>query len=240
MESNNFDKNIQQQFNSREIEPSAQSWDRLDAMLTVAEEEKQPVASYFWLKIAASFLLFTGMGYVFFQQNQKSEISQPTNEVVITKETPTNEVENNDDAAIIISPEAQNELAIASPKTTNSVAKKILKQNDNSEYKSKLDSYLAITEIQNGVIANNENKTQQKEQTNQTPTYNYVNPETLLAEVQGNKKPKGNTNTYKSTLKVNPNDLLNSVESELDQSFKDKALTKFKQAKSVIVNRNYN
>ena len=77
---NNFDKNIQQKFNSRKIEPSAQAWDRLDAMLTVAEEKKQP-KNYFWLKIAASFLLFSGMGYIFFQQNQKSEFSQPTNEV---------------------------------------------------------------------------------------------------------------------------------------------------------------
>lgn len=239
MEPNNFNNNIQQKFNSRKIEPSAQAWDRLDAMLTVAEEKKQP-KTYFWLKIAASFLLFTGMGYVFFQQNQKSEILQPTNEVVISKETPTNEVENSDDSEIIISSETQYELAIATPKATSSVAKKVSKQNDNSEYKSKLDTYLAITEKQNEVIANNENKTQQKEQTNQKSTYNYVNPETLLAEVQGNKKSNGNTNTYKSTLKVNPNDLLNSVETELDQSFKDKALTKFKQAKSVFVNRNYN
>ncbi len=239
MEPNNFDKNIQQKFNSRKIEPSAQAWDRLDAMLTVAEEKKQP-KNYFWLKIAASFLLFTGMGYVFFQQNQKSEITQPTNEVVNIKETPSNEVENNDNTEVIILPETQNELAIATPKTTNSAIKKVSKQNDNSKYKSKLDSYLAITEKQKEVIIKNENKTTQQEQTNQKSTYNYVNPETLLAEVQGNKKPNGNTNTYKSTLKVNPNDLLNSVESELDQSFKDKALTKFKQAKSVFVNRNYN
>jgi hypothetical protein len=239
MEPNNFDKNIQQKFNSRKIEPSAQAWDRLDAMLTVAEEKKQP-KNYFWLKIAASFLIFSGMGYVFFQQNQKSEISQPTNEVVTTIETPTNEVESNDDTEIIIAPETQNELAIATPKATNSVTKKVSKQNDNSKYKSKFDSYLAVTEKQNEIIAKTENKTTSQEQTNQKSTYNYVNPETLLAEVQGNKKPNGNTNTYKSTLKVNPNDLLNSVESELDQSFKDKALTKFKQAKSVFVNRNYN
>ena len=144
------------------------------------------------------------------------------------------------DTEIIISQETQNELAIATPKATNSVIKKVSKQNDISKHKSKLDTYLAITEKQKEVIAKNENKTTPQEQTNQKSTYNYVNPETLLAEVQGNKKPNGNTNTYKSTLKVNPNDLLNSVESELDQSFKDKALTKFKQAKSVFVNRNYN
>lgn len=238
MAPNNFDKNIQQQFNSRKIEPSSQAWDRLDAMLTVAEEKKQP-KNYFWLKIAASFLLFTGMGYVFFQQNQKSEVAQPTNEVVITKETPTNETENIDNTDITISSETQNELAVATQKTTHSISKKASKQNDNSKYKSKLDSYLAVTEKQNELITNNENKTSQQ-QLNQKPTYNYVNPETLLAEVQGNKKSSGTTNTYKSTLKVNPNDLLNSVESELDQSFKDKALTKFKQAKSAFVNRNYN
>jgi len=238
MAPNNFDKKIQQQFNSRKIEPSAQAWDRLDAMLTVAEEKKQP-KKYFWLKIAASFLLFTGMGYVFFQQNQKSEISQPTNEVVTTKEIPTNEIENIDNTDITISSETQNELAVATPKTTHSISKKVSKQNDHSKYKSKLESYLAVTEKQNELITNNENKTSQQ-QLNQKPTYNYVNPETLLAEVQGNKKSSGTTNTYKSTLKVNPNDLLNSVESELDQSFKDKALTKFKQAKSAFVNRNYN
>ncbi len=102
MEPNNFDKNIQQKFNSRRIEPSAQAWDRLDAMLTIAEEKKQP-KNYFWLKIAASFLIFSGMGYIFFQQNQKSEVLQPSNEVVISKETPTNEVENNDDMEIAIS-----------------------------------------------------------------------------------------------------------------------------------------
>jgi hypothetical protein len=239
MEPNNFDKNIQQKFNSRRIEPSAQAWDRLDAMLTVAEEKKQP-KKYFWLKIAASFLIFSGMGYIFFQQNQKSEVLQPSNEVVISKETPTNEVENTNDTEIAISSETQNELAVATPKTTHSISKKVSKQNDNSKYKSKLDSYLAVTEKQNESNTNNENKTTQQEHLNQKPTYNYVNPETLLAEVQGNKKPNGNTNTYKSTLKVNPNDLLNSVETELDQSFKDKALTKFKQAKSAFVNRNYN
>lgn len=239
MEPNNFNKNIQQKFNSREIEPSPQAWDRLDAMLTVAEEKKQP-KNYFWLKIAASFLLFTGMGYVFFQQNLKSEISQPTNEIVISKETPTNEVENYDTNEIILSPEVENELAISTPKIATSTTEKASKQNENTKYKSELDSHKAVTEKLNELIAKNENNSQSQEQTNQKNTYNTINSETLLTEVQGNKKPNGNTNTYKSTLKVNPNDLLNSVESELDQSFKDKALNKLKQAKSVFVNRNYN
>ncbi len=234
MEPNNFDKDIKQKFNSREIEPSAQAWDRLDAMLTVAEEKKQP-KRFSWLGIAATFLVFSGIGYVFFQQNQKLEISKPTNEVVIAKETPTNEVENNQDNEAIISPEVENELAIATPKSTNTTPEKASKQKNNTKYKSELDSHKAVTEKLNELIAKNENKTTPQEQTNTKTT-----PESLLAEVQSNNKTNGNTNTHKPTLKVNPNDLLKSVESELDQSFKSKALRQFNQAKSVVVNRNYN
>ena len=45
--------------------------------------------------------------------------------------------------------------------------------------------------------------------------------------------------SFKSTLRVNPNELLQAVESELDQTFKEKTITKLKQAKSAFVNRNY-
>lgn len=234
MAPNNFDKNIKDKFNTRKIEPSSQAWDRLDAMLTVAEEKKQP-KNYFWLKIAASFLLFSGIGYLFFQQNQISEISQPTNEIVVATEKQNlnnNDVENENTIKPV------ENLAENSTKKGNSASEKVIKQNDNSKQKSKLNSYLGVIEKQNEGITQKENQNQ--EQTNQKPPYNYVTPENLLAEVQGNKKVNGNTNTYKSTLKVNPNELLNSVESELDQSFKNKTLAKFKQAKSAFVNRNYN
>ena len=234
MAPNNFNKNIQQKFNSRKIEPSAQSWDRLDAMLTIAEERKQP-KSYFWLKIAASFLLFLGIGYVFFQQNYETKIIQPTNEVVITKEKSTinNNIENQNKTKMA------EELIV---KTSNSATITVTKQNENSKYKSKSETSVSIFETQNKAIAQNENYKEnlKPEQINEKPAYNYVTPEILLAEVQGNTKSNGNTNTYKSTLKVNPNDLLNSVESELDQSFKNKTLSKLKQAKSAFVNRNYN
>lgn len=240
MAPNNFDKNIKDKFNNRKIEPSAQAWDRLDAMLTVAEEKKQP-KTFFWLKIAATFLLFSGMGYIFFQQNQKPEIVSPANEVVITNEKSDSDnnntsIENNSEISNAElnqnTPITEKELAIVTPKTTYSKTEKATKQNENTTYKSKLDTYIAATTKQNEILKQNEN--------NQKPTYNYITPESLLADVQGNKKTNGTTNTYKSTVKVNPNDLLNSVESELDQSFKDKTLAKFKQVKSVVVNRNYN
>lgn len=239
MKPNNFDKDIQQKFNSRKIEPSAQAWDRLDAMLTVAEEKKQP-KKFFWLSIAATFLVFTGIGYVFFQQNQKPEIAFPQNEVVTTKETPSSELENSENTEINTATETESELAIASSKTVHSANKSNSKSKNNSEYKSKPESYSIENEKQNILLAKNENIVSQPEKINQKPIYNYVTPETLLAEAQGQKKDNGNINKYKSTLKVNSNDLLSSVETELNQSFKEKALQKFKQAKSAFVNRNYN
>lgn len=39
MESNNIENQIKQKLANREIQPSGQTWDRLDAMLTVAEEK---------------------------------------------------------------------------------------------------------------------------------------------------------------------------------------------------------
>ena len=84
MEQDNFNKNIQEKFNFRTIEPSETAWNKLDAMLTVAAEKKQP-NRFFWLSIASSFLLFSGVGYVFFQQNKQSRLTPTTEEIVTSK-----------------------------------------------------------------------------------------------------------------------------------------------------------
>ena len=64
---NNFEKDIQQKLSNREIMPSANSWDRLDAMLSV--EEKPKKNGFFWINIAASFIVFASVGYYFYNQN---------------------------------------------------------------------------------------------------------------------------------------------------------------------------
>ena len=47
MEPNKLENQIREKLHSREIQPSAQAWDRLDAMLTVAEEKKNKAFSVF-------------------------------------------------------------------------------------------------------------------------------------------------------------------------------------------------
>jgi len=103
---------------------------------------------------------------------------------------------------------------------------------------SKLEIYETAL-IQQEVVTVNEIKKESAKQEIKEATYNYTTPESLLAEVQG-QKILNNTILFKSSLKVNANELLQAVESELDKTFKEKTITKLKQAKSAFVNRNYN
>lgn len=236
MEQDNFNKNIQEKFNFRTIEPSETAWDKLDAMLTLAEEKKQPKI-FFWLSIAATFLLFIGVGYVLLQQNEKTKLMPSTEEIVTSKTNSESEThkQNTEES----SDSSENELATNATTSTTSESKKSMTIHTDQNVNSKLEVYETALLKQEEVITLNEIKKEGIKQEIKETTFNYTTPESLLAEVQGQKKPS-NIGSFMSTLRVNPNDLLQAVESELDQTFKEKTITKLKQAKSAFVNRNYN
>lgn len=236
MEQDNFNKNIREKFNFRTIEPSETAWNKLDAMLTLAEEKKQPKI-FFWLSIAATFILFTGVGYVFFQQNEETKLMPSTEKIVTSKtnsETETHK-QNTEESSVSY----ENELANNATISTTSESKKSTTIYTAQKENSKLEVFETTLLKQEEVITVNEIKKEGIKQEIKETTFNYTTPESLLAEVQGRKKPS-NIGSFKSTLRVNPNDLLQAVESELDQTFKEKTITKLKQAKSAFVNRNYN
>ena len=234
MEQDNFNKNIQEKFNFRTIEPSETAWNKLDAMLTLAEEKKQPKI-FFWLSIAATFILFTCVGYVFFQQNEKTKLMPSTEEIVTSKTN--SETETHKQSTEESSVSYENELANKATISTTSESKKSTTIYTAQKENTKLDVYETALLKQEVITANEIKKEGIKQEIKET-TFNYTTPETLLAEVQGEKKPS-NTVSFKSSLRVNPNELLQAVESELDKTFKEKTITKLKQAKSAFVNRNY-
>jgi hypothetical protein len=234
MEQDNFNKNIQEKFNFRTIEPSETAWNKLDAMLTLAEEKKQPKI-FFWLRIAATFILFTGVGYVFFQQNEKTKLMPSTEEIVTSKTN--SEIETHKQSTEESSVSFENELANNPTISTTSETKNSATIHTAHKENSKLDVYETALLKQEVITANEIKKEGIKQEIKET-TFNYTTPESLLAEVQGQKKPS-NISSFKSTLRVNPKELLQTVESELDQTFKEKTITKLKQAKSAFVNRNY-
>jgi hypothetical protein len=235
MEQDNFNKNIQEKFNFRTIEPSETAWNKLDAMLTLAEEKKQPKI-FFWLSIAATFILFTGVAYVFLQQNEETKLMPSTEEIVTSKINSESKTQKQNLEESSVS--SEKELANNTIKFNVLKTKKSTTIHTAQKENTKLDVYETAL-LKQELVTVNEIKKEGIKQEIKEPTYNYTTPETLLAEVQGQKKPS-NIISFKSTLRVNPNELLQAVESELDKTFKEKTITKLKQAKSAFVNRNYN
>lgn len=234
MEPNKMEQQIKNKLEGRTMQPSAKSWDRLDAMLTV--EEKTKKKSFLWYYVAASFFFFFGMTYWFINQNSNEVI--PQNTIVITEGEDTldsfeeensieNKVEMNDK---LIEDVQSNYNSII---VQNQESKKM-----NFDKKIKVENPKGETSIQNQMI-------EEKEAIVENNKPIYVSPEKLLASVENNQEYSSitNSNKTKSTVKVDPNSLLSSVESEITEEYRettfDKLKRKFEQAKTAVANRNY-
>jgi len=95
MARNKMEKEFSQMLGQREIQPSAASWDRLDAMLSAAEAQSSvtPVKRNFkWLYIAASFLGFLLVGTLFFKNDTVKNADPDTkHQVVLENQSPLNQ-----------------------------------------------------------------------------------------------------------------------------------------------------
>ena len=226
MKPNKIDNQIREKLNAREIQPPAQAWDRLDAMLTVSEEKK-PKKGYGWFFVAASTILFFGLGFFLFNSNETTEINNSTpivttiNEEIDSAETTKiNQISVKEEQPVLV----QNEMNFSKTQT-----------NKKSEEANKL------METENIL----EEKISPNSQLPTPNTYKYVSPENLLAEVQTGEKVITSDKKIrpKVKMKVDANSLLTNVEKELDENHKettfDKLNRKFKDAKSALANRNY-
>lgn len=226
MEPNKIDNQIREKLNTREIQPSAQAWDRLDVMLTVSEEKK-PKKGYGWFFVAASTILFFGLGFFLFNSNETTEINNSTpivttaNEEIDTVETnKINEISVENVKSVLV----QNEINKSKP------ARNIKSVETNKETKSE-------SVLEEKITSNSQLPT--------SNSYKYVSPENLLAEVQTGEKviTSDKKISPKPKMKVDANSLLTNVEKELDENHRettlDKLNRKFKDAKSALANRNY-
>ncbi len=67
MEPNKIENQIKEVLKNREIQPSAQAWDRLDSMLTISENK--PKSNFKWIAIAATLIGFSIVGIVLMNTN---------------------------------------------------------------------------------------------------------------------------------------------------------------------------
>ena len=226
MAQHKIDNQIREKLNTREIQPTAQAWDRLDAMLTVSEEEKTKKING-WFFLAASIILFLGLGFFLFYENDKPKINDSI-PVVTTFNEEKDSIKTN-------------KTAIISTENT----KTILVQNEASFSRNEEEN---LNSVEKKELVNEEIILEGKITSNsQLPTPNSQLPtsEKLLVEVQDiqNEIPSDKKNKTNSKIKIDAASLLSTVEKELDENYRettlDKLSRKFKDAKSAIVNRNY-
>lgn len=257
MEPNKIEQEFKSKLEGRTIQPSAQAWDRLDAMLTVAEEKK-PRKKRTWLFIAASFIVFLTIGIFLLQQGKNTNDGITIKDAVVTTATEPN-IENETLQPVeIAEPKVGVELTATDKviKQQKSIAvtaqpapkvKKTLIHNttqNNAQIIEEVES--PITEYKREEVAVTSNTNTEKTTIKKAKRGITVNPDELLASVEERDVNVGNITTPRSNdskIKVNSNSLLSSAEREVNESFRSKvlqtAVKNYNAIKTSVANRNY-
>ncbi|MDW8849946.1 hypothetical protein SD960_07580 [Flavobacterium sp. MMLR14_040] len=239
MEPNNFEKDFREKLNQRTIEPSNKAWDRLDAMLSIAEE-KQPKKNYKWLYIAASIVGFLVVGTFFFNQ-KKNVVETPKNNVAVEEVTkkdsvikPTVNRIDSGKIEIVASEKAtikrvNTKEANSNPDVSVQKSKQLIKNEKNQIAESSI------------IIKNNQEKQTINNQTSVVETSKNENVDQLLNAAEKTVVAEHSVRP-KSKIKINASDLLNQVDGELETSFREKVITKvnknYQTVKVALANRN--
>lgn len=219
-----MEKDFKEKLEERRIQPSEMAWDRLDAMLSVAENKKPAKKNRTWMYMAASFLVFLLVGVLFLSQEKENSGIETDNSIVTNE---NNETEAVGESGTIIVPGA-NEGAVAAKVESSS-------GNTKKAHSAPVKNNMPVLVNEQHVlpqesIASNDQKV--------TPVLVRDNSEKLLADAIADETPK-----KKSKVKVDPNSLLSAVEEEMDDSFRTRVLIgaskNFKAVRSAVANRNY-
>lgn len=240
MAPNKIEHKIKEKLSSREIKPSEQAWDRLDAMLSVEENKKKK--SFSWLYIAATSLVFLTIGFWLYDQNNTTvttnDIKIVTNEKDI--DTVKDETKQIIDNILIKEKEALAEI------NNDKQSQKFITKENRSKNESQVEEIVKIEEAK--IVQNNKIEQINQDEVKRINVKNkYISGETLLASVENRKveikqQPQTNKN-IESNLKVDASLLLTSTEKELNEEYKETTLDRltrnFKQVKTAVANRNY-
>ncbi len=243
MEPNKLEKQFREKLNAREIQPSTQAWDRLDAMLSVAEEKKTR-RPFGFLFIAASILVLVTLGTFFFTQDATKIQPQHNNSVVeteIKKDTAQNPVkhnqlpivksEKNTEAIATTDNQPSNQSSIINQKTT-------VNQKDNA-YQSQIIKDKEIVFQNSGDLALKDLPKIVDSKETIAVKRETVSDADLLASLDAAAKQSTSKN---STMKVDAKSLLSQIDGELNQTFREKTFSKlsknYQEIKVALANRN--
>ncbi|MEO5777630.1 MAG: hypothetical protein ABIQ27_12055 [Flavobacterium sp.] len=246
MGQNKLENQINEKLNSREIQPSAQAWDRLDAMLSVSEEKKTR-KPFGFLFIAASITVLLTAGIFFFTQNGTK--IQPENNVVTTEikdtiqkrvnEIQTPIVEQNQ---VVVSPDNKPTTNNQQPTTNNqrvSINNQKMSTNQNQSTNPIINRDKEVQSQNNSDVALKNQPVIETKKELTLPNKSIPSDEQLLASLDKTAKQSSEKNAI---VKVNAKSLLSQVDGELELTFREKIINKvaknYKEVKVALANRN--
>ncbi|MCA6423014.1 MAG: hypothetical protein IM568_09375 [Flavobacterium sp.] len=255
MEQNNVENQIREKLNAREIQPSPQAWDRLDAMLTIAEEKKTKRSlflSFPFIGIAASVLVFVTLGLLLFNQSATkietpnavvgTEIKKDNVEIPNSKfQIPStkNKQENEEVATSDVQPTTNNRQPTTNHQGVSIKNQEIIIQKTNSNQNQIIKDKKIEYVITEDVALKDLPKIETRKEIIVQGYNNAKSDEALLASLD--KVAKQSTN-QKSGVKVDAKSLLSQVDGEVEQTFREKVITKinknYKEVKVALANRN--
>ncbi len=228
MEPNNIDQQFREKLNVRTMKPSENSWDRLDAMLTVAEKPKR---NYRWMYFAASFLGFILIATVFLNQTQ--EVIDVPNHKVVFEQKKVQEKENTLENILENPSQSKNKEVVT---TLEKVA---VKQQSKVIETPKAKPFLEEKSLNQ--VAEISNKKNNSSPIIHQKTNVNVDVDALLASVDQPKLLQSSPNNA-FAIKVNSNELLSEVDDELELSFRERVLKsfnkKYQEVKVAVAKRN--
>lgn len=222
MEPNKFETQIREKISAHEITPNDSSWERIDALLSDKMESKSN-RNFIWIPVAASLLITIGL---FFNTNREEEL-------IIDKDVKA--VYNSTDSSKNYTVKKSAEIKVLTQEKRGAISSvnqsRLVKQNPVKMRIGKVND--PISQIQDK-ISLNEKEIGPKTQNALVESEKYNEKESrvsVLKQVPVNDK-----------IKVDANSLLSEVDRELEQTFREKVITKigknYQEIKVVLVTRN--
>ncbi len=240
MPRNKMEKDFSQKLNERELTPTPAAWDRLDAMLTVAENQK-PKRSRNWMFLAAGFAGILLLASMFF----KSQTSSVANENLLNEIAPVAtsapvEKSSESESGIFQDQSKTNREVKTNPISQNqSVVAQIATIKDQETANPVLNPNREAVSIINPNPNPNQSQSQSQNQSISVPSPNAVADEELLASVQSKRESKKPA----SGVKVSARNLLFEVDPEKNESTSSKFIRQlgknYQHVKVAVANRNF-
>lgn len=237
-----MEQDFKKKLGKRTIQPTDMAWDRLDAMLTVAEKKKQPKRT--WMFVAASFLGFLLVGTLLFKLQDTTTIIKTDAPVVIAPHDISEPEITAPQTTVVkedILPAAKENAVVSAPKVNKSSTANTVKETtvkpDTQQQNTLITTYKEESVAFNEQLSGNNPAKAKKSIIN-------ISAQELLAAVDTDNTVRTTPkNKSQKLVEVNANSLLSSVEVELNESFREKAfegaVKGFNVMRSSLANRNY-